>query len=338
MAASRRAALALGAGALLAGCGTLDRARRMVGQGEPPDLLAEALKRADATPPALFTDTTLTAPDGRVVKVRLAAPAKPQDNLGFIAFSHGANSSGALYDAVIGPIAAAGYLVAAPTHVDSEGNPDRAKFDQAAVQATRLVDMRILLDRMTDLAAAAPAAKGRIGDGRIAVAGHSYGALIAQQLIGASVGRMGAAPTSARDGRARCAVAISPPGPVPGFLDPSIWDGLAAPMIVTTGTKDTLPNFRADWKLVLTSFERTPAKPAYAVVAPDVDHYFGGLIGRLTVPGPRQTGQLALTAAACIAFLDAQLKGEADGLNAMVAAGSRSFTGLTGPFEVRART
>lgn len=338
MSASRRAALALGAGALLSGCETVARGRRMLGGGAPPDPLAAAFETAGASPPALFTDTTVAAPDGRVIKVRLAAPAKPSDNLGFIAFSHGANASGALYDAIIGPIAAAGYLVAAPTHVDSESNPDRAKFDQAAVQSTRLVDMRILLDRMMDLAVAAPAAKGRIGDGRIAVAGHSYGALIAQQLIGASVGRMGAATTSARDGRARCALAISPPGPVPGFLDPSIWDGLGAPMMVTTGTKDTLPNFRADWKLVLTSFERTPVKPAYAVVAPDVDHYFGGLIGRLTVPGPRQTGQLALTAAACTAFLDAQLKGEPDALDRMVAAGPRTFPGLSGPFEVRART
>jgi dienelactone hydrolase len=338
MSASRRAALVLGAGALVAGCETVARGRRMLGGGSPPDLLAEALKTAGSAPPALFTDTTVAAPDGRVVKVRLAAPAKPQDNLGFIAFSHGANSSGALYDAIIGPIAAAGYLVAAPTHVDSEGNPDRAKFDQAAVQSTRLVDMRILLDRMNELAAAAPAAKGRIGDGRIAVAGHSYGGLIAQQLIGATVGRMGASSTSARDGRARCALAISPPGPVPGFLEPSIWDGLAAPMMVTTGTADTLPNFRADWRLVLTSFERTPAKPAYAVVAPDVDHYFGGLIGRLTVPGPRQTGQLALTAAACVAFLDSQLKGEPEALAGMVAAGSRTFPGLSGPFEIRARS
>lgn len=338
MGPSRRSALVLGAGGLLAGCETVARTRKLITEREPVDLLAEALARAGTTPPALFSDTTLAAPDGRIVKVRLAAPAKPQDNLGFIAFSHGANSSGALYDAIIGPIAAAGYLVAAPTHVDFEGNPDRAKFDQAAVQATRLVDMRIVLDRKDALAAAAASAAGRLGDGRIAVAGHSYGALVAQQLIGASIGRMGAAPTSARDGRAVCALAISPPGPVPGFLDPSIWDGLAAPMMVTTGTKDTLPNFRDRWELVLASYERTPVKPAYAVVAPDVDHYFGGLIGRLTVPGPRQTAQLALTAAASVAFLNAQLKGEGAPLAAMTAAGPRIFPGLSGPFEVRVRT
>jgi dienelactone hydrolase len=297
-----------------------------------------ALARAVDRRGALFQDLTLSAPDGRAVPVRVAYPRRPRGALGFIPFSHGANSSGLLYDGVIGPLASAGYVVAAPTHPDSETNPNRAKFDQAAVQLARLTDMRMLIDQIQGLEEAIPAIRGEVDRTRIAAAGHSYGALIAQQLSGAAVRRPGSPDNlDFSDPRVRATLAISPPGPVPGFLDAAIWDGLKTPLMVTTGTKDTLPNFRTDWRAVLASFEKGPVGESYAVVAPGVDHYFGGAIGRLTVPGPKQLTQLNLTNAAAILFLDASLKGDGDARRTLKTFGAREYRDLGGVFEIRSR-
>lgn len=302
----------------------------------PPGAFSAALRTATSGR-FRFENATLEAPDGRSVAVRLARPARARRGMGFIAFSHGANSAGTLYDAMIGPLAAAGYLVAAPTHVDSEANPNRSRFDPAAVQATRLADMALVFDGLAPLAAAAGLAPGQVDPARTVAAGHSYGALVAQQLGGAEVRRPGAAPFRPRDPRAKAILAVSPPGPVPGFLDPAIWDGLDAPMLVTTGTADTLPNFRADWRLVLASFERGRRGESFAAIAPDVDHYFGGAIGRLTLPGPRQQAQLDATNAAAILFLDAFVKGEGAARRALSAFGAQPVRGLSAPFEIRAR-
>jgi hypothetical protein len=302
----------------------------------PPAAFAAALRTARSGR-FRFIDTTLQAADGRTVAVRLARPARARRAMGFIAFSHGANSAGTLYDAMIGPIAAAGYLVAAPTHVDWEGNPGRARFDAAAVQATRLADMALVFDGLVPLAAAAGLAPGAVDPARMVAAGHSYGALVAQQLGGAEVRRPGAEPLRPRDPRARAILAVSPPGPVPGFLDPAIWDGLDAPMLVTTGTQDTLPNFRADWRQVLASFERGRPGQTFAAIAPGVDHYFGGAIGRLTLPGPKQSAQLDATNAAAILFLDAFVKGDASARRALTSFGSQPLAGLQEPFEIRTR-
>ena len=184
-------------------------------------LAQSAMARASAVQsPGHIKDVVINDPsDGRAIKVRLFAPAGPhRRKLGFIAFSHGANSSGALYDALLTPLAATGFVIAAPTHVDSETNPGRANFPPAAVLATRFADLQLISDARTELA-------GQIGvdaqafDAQAAIiAGHSYGALLALYLVGAGQVPMGSvagtAPISNVSSLYRGAIAISPPGAV----------------------------------------------------------------------------------------------------------------------------
>jgi pimeloyl-ACP methyl ester carboxylesterase len=246
-------------------------------------------------------NTTITDPsDGRTITIKLfAATARARRKSGFIVFSHGANSSGALYDAMLAPLAAAGFVVAAPTHVDSEANPNRARYSQADIFATRLRDLNLITEARVALATQMGAGGSKFEAQNTVIAGHSYGALMALYLVGARQtlmgGASGALPPSIANPLFRAAIAVSPPGPIPGFLTPEQFGTINRPILVTTGQKDILPGFVDDWRSRLIAFETSPRDPAYCAILPDVDHYFGGAIGRLTQPGPPQRISLEAT-------------------------------------------
>lgn len=252
---------------------------------------------ATAGTPDDIIETAIRADDGRSVPTRIFLPPTGRTSARLIVFSHGNFSSNHLYDALLGPWARAGYVVAVPTHVDSETNPDRSRYDPEAVLETRLADMRLMLDRV-------PALAGRIGQGPAIAAGHSLGALIAQMLGGATpLDKRSGLPRDDRDPRVGSVVAVSPPGPADGFLRDDSWSGLAVPMLVTTGTTDQVPRFAPDWHLHLASFERAPPNDKFAAIGQGADHYFGGVICRLTVPGPRRDDVLAAVNAIILLFL-----------------------------------
>jgi pimeloyl-ACP methyl ester carboxylesterase len=245
--------------------------------------------------------------DGLEVTTRLfAPPTRLRGKRGVIFFSHGANSSGTLYDALLKPMAEAGFLVVAPTHVDSETNANRASFTPKMVFDARMRDLKFLTSRHMSLAMRARIPLDQFdGDAQI-IAGHSYGALLALYLVGALSATMGAPvgtpPVSLRNFGYRGAIAVSPPGPIPGLLKPEQFDTIGAPILVTTGQKDILPGFVPEWQMRLSAFERAPNLPAYAAILPDVDHYFGGAIGRLTLPGPPQSQSLKTTSSVASLF------------------------------------
>jgi pimeloyl-ACP methyl ester carboxylesterase len=246
-------------------------------------------------------DTTLRHPsDGRQIKVRLSRPSEGvRGKRGMVVFSHGANSNGTLYDAMLGPLAAAGFLVAAPTHVDSETNPDRASFGPQQVLETRLADLALVKDKRMELARAAGLVPRQFDKDALVIAGHSYGALLALYLVGTGFAQIGAPEGtpmgSIRDPAYRAAIAVSPPGAVPGMLQLDQFNTIAAPILITTGRKDILPGFVDTWQARLAAFDRSATSPAFAAILEDVDHYFGGAIGRLTVPGPPQLSSLSTT-------------------------------------------
>jgi dienelactone hydrolase len=109
----------------------------------------------------------VTAASGRHVPVDLTHPEAQDAGLPLIVFSHGANAAPDRYRVLLDAWAQAGFVVAAPLHVDSEDHPDRALYDSRAIRAARAEDYEAV-----DAHFAAPS-------GVIAI-GHSYGALIAQ--------------------------------------------------------------------------------------------------------------------------------------------------------------
>ena len=237
------------------------------------------------TPAAAAQDGTLVLADGRQVPVRRwQPPGKPR---GLIPFSHGANSSGAKYDRLCGALAAAGFLVAAPTHADSPDHPGGGSIPREQGIPLRLADMRGLI------------AEGVAAGLPVIAAGHSYGALIAQMLGGA-----GGAP----DAAVAAVVAWSPPGPFPPAITADLWKTVARPMLVETGTADTLPMMAPTWDVHRVSHDVAPT-PGVLFVGAGVDHYFGNIICRPERTEPPQEAQFADALAITLAFVDAVLAG-----------------------------
>lgn len=265
-----------------------------------------------------FYATNLNAPSGRRIDVNLFAPRSIAPRVGFLVFSHGSNSHPSLYEPLLQDFASAGFLVAAPTHVDSERYQDRAKFDQSAIFQTRLEDLKLVMDAAMQLAATAEVDLARFEPASLVVGGHSYGAWQALMLAGAGCAAFGIGGGQARDDRIKAALAVSPPGAVPGMIGPDDYASITAPVMITTGQRDILPGFVERWQDRLLAYEMAKG-PAAALIMRDVDHYFGGAIGRVGVPGPVQNRSLKVTGVALSRFARAYGLGDSASLSQLQA-------------------
>lgn len=218
---------------------------------------------------ALYADqlSELVASEDRRVPIRVITPTSCQEAVcPLIVFSHGAFAAYDRYDALLHPLAEAGFQIVAPNHVDSEDHPQRTDYGPAQSMGLRLEDVGLITREY-------PA------DQTIAL-GHSYGALIAQFTGGA---QHGDPETQARIDaldRVDLVVAISPPGPLEGVMEAEQWRHITTPMLVVTGTEDIVPGFADDWRLHLVSFDAAEQSEAFALVYEDIDHYFNGMFGR----------------------------------------------------------
>ncbi|WP_336216222.1 alpha/beta hydrolase family protein [Nonomuraea sp. LPB2021202275-12-8] len=140
------------------------------------------------TPVVSVQPVILPAPGrGDDLQVRVSAPATGSD-LPIIVFSHGFGSSMNGYAPLADHWAAQGFVVLQPTHLDSRTlglPPEDPRTPQ--IWRIRIEDLKRVLDRLDILEASAPGLGGRLDRGRIAVAGHSWGAQSASALLGARV-------------------------------------------------------------------------------------------------------------------------------------------------------
>lgn len=216
----------------------------------------------------------IEAAGGRKVSITQWRPTHP---VGTILFSHGAGSSPRFYEAMIGPMAAAGWHVLAPLHVDSREHPDTAKFAGLASWRARLEDFAALT--------------AHIGHRPYVAVGHSYGGLTALVLGGAqSVAPQGWSGAQS-DGKAKAVIAFSPPAAIPVLITREGYGKLSVPALVQTGTLDLVPGMTATdpdgWKVHLDAYEAAaPGGHRYGLVLSDVSHYFGGLICDYAQKGP----------------------------------------------------
>jgi pimeloyl-ACP methyl ester carboxylesterase len=239
----------------------IDRRTLIVG------LSASALVAAKA--PKAPEQLSLAAKAGRKVDVwRWKARGKRK---GRIHFSHGNFSSPVKYSRLLEAWAAEGWEVLAPLHVDSTDHPDAKRFGPMDSWSTRLEDLALL--------------SNSAGKRPYIAAGHSYGALMALCLGGARP----LLPGASRDPKVPAIIALSPPGPMPGFVDAAGYGSLAVPALIQTGDKDVFPGMPPeDWRLHLTAFEAPKAEgKLYALTLAGADHYLGGVYGRPELPGPK---------------------------------------------------
>ena len=226
---------------------------------------------------------------------------------GTIVFSHGALSSPAHYDGLIGAWILAGYDVLAPLHVDSSEHPETAKFPGMASWRARIEDMRALAKHIPDASYIA--------------AGHSYGALVALTLGGASAVPPEGLGAPLRDPRVRAVVAFSPPAPIPKLIEAAGYATLAVPALIQTGDRDVPPGSAVDanaWQKHLVAFDAAaPGGDRYALVLAGVDHYFGGLICNPKQTGPDQTAQLRVASELSQLFIEAYGSGSSSARQAL---------------------
>lgn len=248
---------------------------------------------------------TIKAGD-RDLDLSIWRPATPK---GVVVFSHGAGGAPATYDGLFQAWKAAGFLVAAPVHVDSHSFPRHADYDLRAAFPLRLQDVG---------AAAAWSAQAAPGLPR-AAAGHSYGSLMAM-MQGGALDQM----IPARDPLTKAVVGFSSPGVIPGLIGPTAFADLKVPLLTLTGDKDVVPGIVTDWHDHLRAFETSPAGDKYAWIGAGVDHMFGrALVGQ--GEDPAQTAAFAQAQALTTVFLRATVLGEASAQADLAAAKSSAI-------------
>lgn len=226
-----------------------------------------------------------------------------------LAFSTGAFSHPKRYRKLLLPLAAAGYIVAAPVHGDYEGSTAEPKPDRAEVWRTRNLDILRCLHAGEPITAALAERGISLGQFQTGVVGHSYGGLIAQLAAGARATDPAGGQPDRRVPGLGAMVAWSPPGPVPGNIDAAGWSSIELPSFTQTGTADILPGFIDDWRLHKAGYEATPPGKRTLWVGDGIDHYFNGIYGRERNVDVRSTNLFQAALDASIAFLDHYLKG-----------------------------
>lgn len=248
---------------------------------------------------------TLKTTEGRDVRIYQWLAAKKRR--GAILFSHGASSAPWKYAPLVESWTAAGYDVFAPLHVDSTDHPDTKSFPGFASWKARVEDVNLLAETIP-------------GKSYIA-AGHSYGALVALTLGGAVPTRPPGYAGPMNDARVKLVLAYSPPGAIPGLIDAAGFAALAVPALIQTGDKD-IPLGSGDegWKQHLEAYRAAKAGGnRYALTLDGVDHYFGGLICRPELPGPKQSAQMQEAIQTSLLFIDGHGRGAKAGLRKLKA-------------------
>jgi dienelactone hydrolase len=218
-------------------------------------------------------------PTGRGVPMTVYYPARA-GTYPLIAFSHGAFSTPGRYAAMLQPLAASGYVVIAPMHVDSEefGRAERPSSEET--WRTRNEDMSLAINGTAEFDARLAKDGIRIDRGKIVAMGHSYGALVAQLPGGVRAIEPDGSRIDRTDPTVDLVVGWSPPGPVPTLIDAEGWSSQRKPSLTITGTTDILPGFIDDWRAHTASYENAPPVGRALWVGNEIDHYFGGVFGR----------------------------------------------------------
>lgn len=241
---------------------------------------------------------------GRDIQLRIVAP-QAAGRFPVIVFSHGAFCDPQNYARITDRWAAHGYVVVAPHHLDAPGNRLRAGPEQAGM----LLDSRIR--DLTAVADGIPSVSGPADTTRMAIAGHSFGGMLAMIKAGLWLrDTAGGAPVSYADPRFSATVVMSGVGPMSQMAD-NAFAGLTGPLLASGGTRD-VGNIGTGtiypWQWRMSPYTLAPPGAKYSLVLEDADHYLGGLICRADRGDEDDFQGVEIVVAVSLAFFDAYLR------------------------------
>lgn len=238
----------------------------------------------------------LPAPGRSVpLQVRVSAPVTGRD-LPIVLFSHGHGTSNHLsslngYGPLASYWAARGFVVIQPTHLSSatlRGVVDPNGPEGALFWRSRAEDMTRLLDALDAIEEAVPGLRGRMDRSRVAVAGHSLGAMTAGMLLGQRVTDVDGSVVDLRDLRITAGVIIAGPGN-PTYLTGAARDrypilrtlefsAMTAPALVVVGDRDVNPMFSDQAEYRVGAYTLSPS-PKDLLTVFGGEHILGGISG-----------------------------------------------------------
>jgi len=230
-----------------------------------------------------------------------------------VVFSHGAFCYPQQYANVTDFWVSHGYVVVFPDHLDS---PNLGKIDPrnlAILLQSRVNDMSLVLDSVAAIETAIPELAGKIDTERLAVAGHSFGGMIAMVKSGLEIKESEQDPAVIfADPRFDAAVIMSGVGQMQQMTDVA-FAGLTGPLFASGGTLDegnvgtgeTYP-----WQWRMSPYTLAPEGDKFSLVLENADHYLGGQICRDNKGGPDDAEGARVVRATNLAFLDAYVKGD----------------------------
>jgi predicted dienelactone hydrolase len=251
--------------------------------------------------------------------------------LPMVVFSHGMGGSRDAFGDLTAHWASHGYIVVLPTHDDSvklqreQGKDVRNFFTKANTKNVDLIqrvnDVKFILDSIPTIETKVKEiGAGRVDRERLAIAGHSAGALTTQLAYGMKA-RTRANPLEAvsiADPRFKAAVVVSGQGVKRGWIKEDAWNDVKGPMFVITGSEDVASVSDETPATRRHPYEYAPAGDKYLLFIQGATHSSYQGTTRLAVLGDKDPANVrdiqSMVAAGTTAFLDAYLKKDDGGL------------------------
>jgi predicted dienelactone hydrolase len=259
-----------------------------------------------------YKQTYVDETRGREIPLTVYYPESPKEDSPVVVFSHGLAANSVTHRFIGRHLASHGYTVLQPTHKGSDTKavvtrtPLLAFSQQELVERTK--DISFSLDLLQDGALPAPITE-HADTQKVALAGHSFGALTSQAMAGLKARDEHGESLVLQDDRIDAFIAMSPYGDSAPTqllgLDTETYDEIDQPILYLSGDQDKLFTLGKGHKVHSMPYQETGSEDKYNVVIGGARHVdFAQVFGW----ADRDTADM--TKSTSVAFLDAHLQGD----------------------------